>query len=174
MRIQVFLEKGLMLGICLLLFIPAKAQHSGNEESSYADSLMGSFRNSIYSRIYNPAFWSKSTKPAFTMIKISIDINGKVSNIKFSDSADTLFLKTFLSMPKHYNDIAILEKYAAIKSYKNVSILVPVSYEPGYNPNHNYSYSNLQSLMKFDKKDLVGEVIITPPIIIGVLNEHNM
>src|SRR3569623_1081077 len=123
MKIHICFKKAFIVSLCFLFFNVTQAQQMDTGKSavhiSYVDSLMGSFRSSVYSRIYNPAFWSKSYKPVYTMLKISIDENGKVKEIKYSDSADALFVKTFLGMPKYYNDIATLEKYAMAKSYKD-------------------------------------------------------
>lgn len=164
--------------IALILFAGiANAQQNEKHllvRISYTDSLINEFENSIYESFYNPVFWSKTPNPTFTVLKIDIDKEGKVKDVRFSDSADTLFVNAFLRRPKYHDDTATLKKYAKAKEYKDISILIPVSYEPFYSPQHNFNYSNLELLMKFDKKDFTGKAIMLAPIQIKVLSEHNM
>ena len=163
-----------------MFVITAKAQQKNVIEkplsvnTSYTDSLLVEFENSIYTSFYTPKFWSKNTLPTFTVLKIDIDKNGNVTGIRFSDSADTAFVNAFLQRPKFHNDKSTLEKYAKAKSYSDCSILIPVSYEPSFGSNYSFLYRNMDSLMKFDSQYFIGKAIILAPIQIRVLSEHNM
>jgi hypothetical protein len=141
---------------------------------SKADSLINEFENSVYECIHDPKFWAKSYVPTFTILKIDIDGMGKVKDIRFSDSADSLFVKAYLNKPNYHNDRSTLEKYAKEKSYTDVSLLIPVSYEPNYSPVRSYYYKTMESIMKFDKKDFTGKAIMLKPISIKILKENNM
>ncbi|MDB5135276.1 MAG: hypothetical protein JWP37_1879 [Mucilaginibacter sp.] len=171
---RTYINLKVVLTICVsLLYASLLSAQKKNKKApthkSYADSLMGAFRNSVYGRIYNPAFWSKSYMPTLTILKISINKNGKVTDIRFSDSADTLFVKTFANMPKRNDDLSTLEKYALAKSYKDISILIPINYEPNYRAHRSFDYNNLQLLMRFDKKEFEGKALISPPLLVGVV-----
>ena len=172
--------KVLLIITLFLSFVSTVSAQKGAMEKplvahvSYADSLIGEFENSIYDSFYNPAFWAKSNTPRFTVFKIDIGQDGKVKGMGFSDSADTLFVNAFLNRKKYHDDIATLEKYAKAKSYSNVSILIPVSYEPSYSSRQSFYYDKMESIMKFDKKDFEGKAILLSPIKIAVLSEHNM
>ena len=160
--------------LTFFLFASITNAQQNKRDVSPADSLINEFKNSIYNSIYNPVFWSKSYVPTFTVLKIDIDARGKVQDVRFSDSADTLFVKAFLNRPKYHDDKLTLERYAEAESYKDISILIPVSYEPSYSPHRNFYYDNMESLMKFDKKDFTGKAIMLSPIKIAVLKERNM
>lgn len=177
--------KTLPIALALFLFanttngqqksILERVQHRNiNTPANAADSLIAEFENSIYNCFYNPKFWSKSNTPTFTVLKIDINKLGKVKNIRFSDSADTVFVNAFTERPKYHDYKATLEKYAKIKLYRNISMLIPVSFEPLYGPIRSLNFDKIESLMKFDKKDLTGKIILLPAIRIKVLPEHNM
>lgn len=139
--------------------------------TSYADSLLTEFINTVYNSIYDSNFRSKSYIPTFTVLKVDIDNTGKVTGVNFSDSADTLFLKAFSQRRRYHDDKSTLEKFAKAKGYTDVSILIPVNYEPYYSANRSIYYNNMNSIMRFNKKDFTGRAIILPPIIIE-FSEH--
>lgn len=143
--------------------------------TSYVDSLLNEFRGTVYNSFNNPVFWAKSQTPVFTFLRVDIDKNGKVKNIRFSDSADTLFVAAFSHRPKYHNDKLTLERYAKARTYTDLSIIIPVSYEPSYSPQRDfYEINNMETLMKFDNMEISGKVIILSPVKIGVLPDHNM
>jgi hypothetical protein len=143
---------------------------------SKEDSLMSEIRSSIYNNIYNPKFWGEYTTPTFTILKVTYDNNGDVKHISFSDSADSSFLKLYSKMPTYHDIKTTFKNYAAIKSYRDISLLIPVYYEPSYtsHQNQNFYYFQIESIMKFNGKEFVGKSILLRPIVIRVLKEHNM
>ncbi len=141
---------------------------------STEDSLYLEISNTIYYTYYNPAYMSNK-KPVFTLLKVDIDGAGKVTNIKFSDSADSVFVKAWRDKPKVHDDKSPFERYSKEKSYKNASLLIPISYQPLF-PNSNKYFTNdyLETYLKFDNKAFVGNAIMLPPIVITVLEKGNM
>src|ERR1700753_686578 len=107
---------------CFLLVNNLKAQEgilgSGKYTHTVSDSLYTEFSNTIYSSFYHSSYMSTNT-PTFAIFKIDFDKNGKVTDMKFSDSADSSFVKAFENRKKWHDDKATLERYAKIKSYKN-------------------------------------------------------
>jgi hypothetical protein len=162
----------------LLLINNLKAQEKGLELEKYkptvSDSLYMEISTTIYYSFYATSYMSTST-PTFAILKIDFDKNGKVTDMKFSDSADSSFVKAFENRKKWHDDKATLERYAKIKSYKNISLLIPVSYEPLL-PNSTKYYTNayLESYFKFDKKDFTGNAVMKSPIFIKVLAKGEM
>ncbi|AYL96213.1 hypothetical protein HYN43_013325 [Mucilaginibacter celer] len=110
------------------------------------------------------------TTPTFAVLKINFDATCKVTDMRFSDSADSTFVKAFENRKKWHNDRATLEKYAKIKGYKDLSLLIPVSFEPRL-PDSDKHYTNnyIESYMRFNNKDFEGKAIMMPPIFIRVL-----
>ncbi|MDB5129969.1 hypothetical protein [Mucilaginibacter sp.] len=141
---------------------------------SVSDSLFNEFSNGIYHSFYTSSYMSTTT-PTFTMLKVDISKNGKVTSIQFSDSADSTFVKAYLNRKKWHDDKATLEKYAKIKSYTDVSLLIPVSWEPDY-PNQKklFSYDEMEGIMRFNKKDFTGKSVFFPPIYIKITPGGNM
>lgn len=143
-------------------------------KQSTEDSLYLEISNTIYYTYYNLAYMSNKT-PVFAILKVDVDWAGKVTNISFSDSADSVFVKAWQNKPKVHDEKATFERYSKEKLYKNVSLLIPVSYEPQL-PNSIKYFTNdyLETYLKFDKKAFVGNAIMLPPIIITVLLKGNM
>lgn len=110
-----------------------------------------------------------------SVLKVDIDISGKVPAITLSDSADPIFRKAFSERKKTEDDYVNLTKYAAIKHYTNISLLIAVYFEPNY-PNQKkvFSYEELEGLWKFGGKDLTGTMILMSRIFIRVGNSGNM
>jgi hypothetical protein len=123
------------------------------------DSLLKEFQNTVYYTFYNPTYM-QTTVPTFTMLKIDIDGTGKIAGIDFSDSADPSFTKAWSDKKNVHDDKATLQQYAKIKGYYNVSLLMPVSYQPNY-PNQKKVFTN-------------GKAILLEPINIVVLSKGNM
>ena len=151
-------------------------------DSKYKQSLEDSLRmvidNDIYYTYYSPytsGYRSNHKIPVFTMLKIDIGWDGKVTKIQFSDSADSAFVKAYFNNPRASNRKDIFEQYAKIKSYSRVSLIIPVSYQPN-SPNKEgvFSYDNVQSLTKFTGQSLIGPVVLLPTVIISVLSKNNM
>lgn len=138
------------------------------------DSLLREIDNDIYYSYYSPAYMSNKV-PVFTMLKIDIGWDGKVTGIQFSDSADSTFAKAYFNNSNANNRKAIFEKYAKIKSYSRVSLLIPVSWEPNY-PNQKkiFSYDEMEGMMKFNKKDFTGKSVFFSPIYIRISSSGNM
>lgn len=158
-----------ILAVSLLFYDKVNAQRKGvtekpsSAQTSFSDSLGNAFRNSVYRSINKTIFWSKSYVSTYTMLKIDIDKYGKVKSLRFSDSGDTLFVKAF-SHTQAYADTKLLEKYVRSRSYKDISILIPINYNPFYNTRRRFYYDKMESLMKFDGKDLNGKAILLPSI----------
>ena len=151
-----------------------KLQHDPKIKQTMEDSLFNQFRNTIYYSFYNPAYISNTTT-TLTIMKVDINWQGKVTNMGFSDSADSTFVKAFNNHPKWYDDKATLEKYAKVMSLTNISLLIPINYEPNYPDQHKvFSYDELEGLMKFGKKSFTGKCIMFEPINISVLSKGNM
>src|SRR4051812_39305891 len=72
---------------------------------SAEDSLIKEFSNTLYHTYYNPTFMQVTTA-TFTMLKIDIDWNGKVTGINFSDSADSVFVKAWINKKSDHDDKA--------------------------------------------------------------------
>jgi len=167
-----------ILFVSLLLLKSANAQlklgYKPKAKQLPEDSLFNQFRNTVYNSFYNPVYMANTT-PVSTMMKIDIDWQGKVTSINFSDSADSIFVKAFKNHKNWYDDKATLEKYAKVMGLTNVSLLIPINYEPNY-PNQRklFSYDELEGMMKFDKKSFTGKAIIFEQINIGVLPKRNM
>jgi hypothetical protein len=140
----------------------------------YTDSLYREFVNTIYNAFYNPSYMMTQS-PTFTILKIAIDKQGKVADIRFSDSADSSLVKAWKNKPKSHDDVATLEKYAKAKAYKNISILIPVIFEPNApNLKKQFTYEQAESLFKFNRQSFSGSSIMMSPIPIPVLSDHNM
>jgi hypothetical protein len=163
------INKLLIIGFIVLCYSKATGQRY-----TYADSLINEYKNSVYECYHNPGFWSKNNKPVFTIIKIEIDKNGDIKDIRFSDSADPLFVNAYLKRVKYHDEKQTLKKYASAKSFKNISILIPVSYEPQYNPQHSFESNAIENMLKFNNHDFSGDAIILEPLKIGVLADHNI
>ena len=137
------------------------------------DSLFNELNNTIYYTYYNPSYIHNKA-PVFTILKVDIDWNGKVTLIGFSDSADSTFVKAWINRPKDDDGKATFERYAEVKSYKNVSLLIPIAYETDLpNANKNYTNDYLESYFKFNKKAFTGNAVILSPIIIPILKTGN-
>ncbi|PWK75301.1 hypothetical protein LX99_03794 [Mucilaginibacter oryzae] len=170
--------KKLFVGIlflvgCSLSFNCAKAQDKILGEGKYrhtlSDSLLSEFSSTVYDSFYNPSYMATTTS-TFAMLKIDIDIAGKVKGITFSDSADSTFVQAFKNRKKRHDDKATLEKYAKLKMYKDVSLLIPVSFEPKLpNSDKHYTNSYFESYLRFNHEDFTGKAIILTPIFIPVL-----
>lgn len=153
-------------GIIFLFANNAFGQGHENMRSS-ADSLLDEFENSVYGNTYEPNALSKYT-PRLTLLKIDINVNGQVTDIRFSDSADTSIVRTFQHRHQYHNDKSTFEKYARIKSYSDVSVLIPVSYWLLYNESKKINWGKTDALMKFEGKDFNGKAIILPLLDIGI------
>jgi hypothetical protein len=141
---------------------------------SVEDSLYSEINNTIYNTFYTPSYMVNKT-PVFTVFKVDIDWEGKVISIQFSDSADSTFVKAWLNKPKYHDDKATLERYAKAKSLTNISLLIPVIYEPNYPQQKKvFSYDELEAIMKFNKQNFTGKSIMFSPINIAVLLRGNM
>ncbi|WP_091149525.1 hypothetical protein [Mucilaginibacter pineti] len=150
-----------------------KSNRNKPYKQSMEDSLFRELYVTIYYTYYNPTYMYNKV-PVFTVLKVDIDWDGKVTWLGFSDSADSTFVKAWLTKPKHHDDKATFERYAKVKSYKSVSLLIPVAYETDL-PNSNKYYTNdyLESYFKFDKKAFTGNAIMLSPIIIPILTTGN-
>ena len=140
------------------------------------DSLIQEYKDYLFNSINNPKFWAEVKTPAYILLKIDFDATGKVKSIRFSDSTDTLFVSAFNRQPKYHNYQLTLETYAQKKGYKDVSLLIPIYYEPHYDtdPGFYISYNRLEMTVKFDGKEFRGKSIILSPIIMRVLSKGNM
>jgi hypothetical protein len=156
------------------LFAQEKVLGEGKYRHTASDSLFTEFSGTVYNCYYTPSYMSNST-PTFAMLKIDIDPKGKVTSIQFSDSADSTFVKAFVNRKKWHNDEATLEKYAKIKGYSEISLLIPVSWEPKYPYQKKiFTYEELEGLMKFNSKNFTGKSIIFSPIHIKLSSSGNM
>ncbi|MBB5396353.1 hypothetical protein [Mucilaginibacter sp. AK015] len=138
------------------------------------DSLLRIIDNNIYYSYYSPSYMSNKT-PIFTMLKIDLDWNGKVTGIHFSDSADSVFVKSYFNNPRNRDIKSTFEKYARLKAYSNISLLIPVNYQPEY-PNQKkiFSYEELERSLKFKNQYFIGNSVMFSPINIKVLTKGNM
>jgi hypothetical protein len=99
---------------------------------------------------------------------------GELKSLNFSDCADSLFTKELLGNPNHLKTLQVaLQEYARKATYKNISILIPVSYQPNYSPTREMDYKHVEALFQFNKRDIVGKTIIFSPIRIKVLSKGN-
>jgi|GEM_PF-6123628 len=169
-----------ILFVSLLLTNCLKAQtkpvfnYNPKIKHSVADSLYNQFQSDVYYSFYNPTYMSNTTTTS-TIMKVDIDWQGKVTDINFSDSADSIFVKVYRNHLKIHDDKVLLEKYAKSKSLTNISLLIPVNYEPNYpHQRKTFSYDELEGLIKFNKRSFTGKSIIFEPINIAVLTRGNM
>ncbi|WP_162996453.1 hypothetical protein [Mucilaginibacter celer] len=139
-----------------------------------ADSLYLEINNFIYGTFYNPTYWETKT-PTFTVLKVDITWDGRVSDMRFSDSADSAFVKAWNDKLQTHDIKATFGRYAKEKSYEYLSLLIPVSFEP-LQPKSENHYANkyLESYLKFDKRDFEGEAIMMTPVFVQVLAKGNM
>jgi hypothetical protein len=174
LKIPTFLFLTFLFANCLKAQMKRAYNFNAKIHQSMEDSLLNQFQNTIYNTFYNPEYMSNNT-PIATMMKVDINWEGKVTSISFSDSADSIFVRAFKNHPKWYDDKATLEKYAKVKSLTNISLLIPVNYEPGYpHQRKTFSYDELEGLMKFNKKSFTGKSIVFEPVNIVVLARGNM
>ncbi len=140
---------------------------------SHTDSLYTELNNTVYNAFYNSPYIMTQT-PSFTMLKIDIDKNGKVSSINFSDSADSSLINAWQNRRKNRDYKATLEKYALSKYYKDISLLIPLAFEPNApNSKAHFTYKQIEAVFKFNQQEFIGPSIILPPIFIPVLADHN-
>jgi len=164
----------IIASLLLLVTISQAQQKAVNVKRTNTDSLIRIIDNTIYNTYYNSNYWKKSIIPVFTVLKIDITETSNVKRIEFSDSADTLFTKELWRNPAYKNIKTALERYAKNKGYKNISILIPINYEPNYSPVHGVDYKHVESLMKFNGKDVIGKTILFSPVRIKVLSKGNI
>jgi hypothetical protein len=136
--------------------------------------LLNKILNDIYFTYYSPTYISNKT-PVFTILKVDVSQNGKIADISFSDNTDAEFKNAYFNN----KDIGVFkktfEKYAQQKSYFNISLLIPISYQPNSpNKEGGGSYDNIQSLTKFKGQSLIGSTVILPMVTISVLSKNNM
>jgi hypothetical protein len=175
-----------MLVVALILVASSNkicAQQKNNHDNrnlalvkqKYIDSLITEFSNTIYNSGYNPAFWAKCYTPTFTVLRIDIAKNGKVSKIGFSDSADSLFVAEFSKGFKPERDKQTLEKYAKAEELKGIAILIPIYYEPWVDVKYkfHFNYGTIEGLFRFNKKAYRGKSIVLPAVRIPVLSIGN-
>lgn len=175
LKTSVILFVTLLFANCLKAQIKADLRYSQKRVKQPAqDSLFNQFRNTIYNTFYNPVYMSNTTTTS-TLLKVDINWEGKVTDISFSDSADSIFVKAFNNHPKWYDDKATLERYAKVMSLTNISLLIPINYEPNYPHQRKIlSYDELEGLMKFGKRNFTGKAIMFEPVNIAVLSKNNM
>ncbi len=141
---------------------------------SYTDSLLSKIDAPIYYSFYNPTYMVVKTATV-TVLKIDIDKKGKVTDIRFSDSADSTFLKAYANRQQWPDEKGTIEKYAKAKGYRDVSLLMNVRFEPRYpSPIKDISYDQVEAIMQFAGKEFTGNSVILPGMNIRVLAEHNM
>ena len=151
-----------------------KNQNLDHFNQKTADSLFTEISSTIYDSFYTSSYMS-TTNSTFTVLKIDINKQGKVTGINFSDSADSTFVKAYTNRKKWHDDTATLEKYAKINSYTDLSLLIPVSFEPNYPYQKKlFSYDELESIMKFGKNSFTGKSVLFSLIRITVLPHGNM
>jgi len=132
-----------------------------------ADSLLKVFENDIYGGIYEPNPSAHFTAQ-MTFLKIEINAKGKITDINFSDNADPSLVKSFKNRPRYNDDYINLELYAQSKSYKAISLLIPVIYWVRYETIGTTTEKQNASIMQFDKKNFIGKAIVLPSLDIGM------
>jgi hypothetical protein len=154
--------------------IKAQQRFPDIKKQSYTDSLFSEISGTVYNAFYTPSFMGNKT-PTSAFLKIDIDDQGKVSDIRFSDSADSLFVKAWTNRKIIHDDKATLERYAKVKGYKDLSLLMQVNFEPGYpNSNNLFSYGYIEAMMKFNKKLFIGNSVMLRQTNIRILPYGNM
>lgn len=138
---------------------------------SYADSLYKKIDDKIYDSFYSTQYMG-TRKPAFNVLKVDINKKGKVTDVRFSDSADSAFIKAYNRKSKYASDKELFEKYAKAKKITDASILVPISFEP--ENNSGIPPKDIDNILMFKGVRFAGKSYVFPQITIRVLNEHNM
>src|ERR1700759_1574662 len=137
------IAKFLMVFLMSIGFINGlKAQKNFGQQTikrSVSDSLLVQIKNDIYYSFYNPTYMTNK-KPVFTFLKADINWDGNLTSIAFSDSADSTFVNAFSVYATKQNYRETFQKYITVQKLKNVSILIPVNYEPDYS-SKDYSVS---------------------------------
>ncbi|WP_133300231.1 hypothetical protein [Mucilaginibacter terrenus] len=136
---------------------------------SYPDSLLGVFSNAVYAVVYNPSFWKNNLTQTITFIKVDINKKGVVQGINFSDSADTTFVNEYARKLDFNTLVPTLNKYAKAMSYKNLSLLLPLTYIPQQRGKRAIDPDALNRVMRFNNKYFSGKAILLEPLSMGVL-----
>jgi len=174
MNIYLKISATLIMLLCIISSVSAQNKTFELPKQSYSDSLYARICTPIYFSFYTPSYMATTT-PTFTILKIEINSQGKVIAINFSDSADSVFVKAYKNRKKYDDEISTLEKYVKAKLYTDVSLLMPVSFEPKYpNSVKDFSYDKMESIMQWNKKEVVGRVIMLPSMNIRILPNGNM
>jgi hypothetical protein len=161
----------------MLLSVKANAQMKFSANAKVIqlpeDSLLKEFENKIYYTFYGQGYRKNNT--TYTIMKVDINWDGKVTGINFSDSADSSFVNAWTNSKIGHDDKATLERYAQIKAYKSVSLLIPINYQYGYPVKQkDLSPGERDALMKFNNKNFSGKAIMFDPIKISVLGKGDM
>ncbi|QEM13999.1 hypothetical protein [Mucilaginibacter rubeus] len=146
---------------------------NGSQSNLQSDSdvTTGRIYRAIYNTYNNPYYWKKSLKPTFTTLKIDVSKKGSITDIRFSDSADSLFKAEFEQNIKKFRSIA--DQWVKSKSYKGISLLIPVYYETKYELKPTVGYDDVEFVLKFNKKAFTGNTVLLRPVTIRVLNNGN-
>ncbi len=140
-----------------------KAQQGTNDVSN-PNNLINKFKKSVQQSLANRDFNSKCYMSTFTVLKIDIDNRGEIKDLNFSDNVDTLFSKSFFLRHTYKNERAILTQYIKLNAYKNISVLIPINYEPFNDVHRNLYYDSMESFLRFNKKDFTGKAVMLSPI----------
>lgn len=171
-----------MLILALSLFMRSnalahlKANKPNSRESdlqSDTDNITRKISNAIYNTYYNPVYWKKSERATFTILKVEINKIGQIVDIRFSDSADSVFTDTFVKNINNQDFKSALTDLVKIKDYKNIAILIPIYYEPKFELHPSVDYNHIELMLKFNKKGVSGNTVFLKPVTIRVLSKGN-
>lgn len=132
-----------------------------NAYSQSNDPLIHKFHVSMVSYLQYPDSLKKNKIPVITILKIDINETGTVKDMELSDSADSIFKKTFIENKK-FLDIGAIAKYVKHEKLKNAVLLLPIRlYIFG---NETVNINLLNKTMRFQGLNFKGKAVILPPL----------
>ncbi len=138
---------------------------SGNALAQTTDSLLTDFGNSITKKLIYPSELITRCAPTFTILKIRVDNQGEIADMKLSDSADPLFVVEWLSKIKTINK-GPLKKYIKQHTISNTTVLLPINYTFSIKScsTMNIDQNSNLRLFKFEEKPVKGVYYMLPPL----------
>jgi|GEM_PF-2958504 len=155
-----YLKKILFISGTFFIFNTCFAQNEAKENYEKFDHAFSSIIN-------YPVELIRNCTPSACLLKVQVDSAENVTDMKLSDSADSLLIMEF-KRHKHSLDVKLLENYLKSEYPNNncKTYLIPLSY--GFHqmpcPSPNIKIDLLDNYLKFDGNYVSGNVILLKPI----------
>ena|ERR1700744_974531 len=120
LKIMDVIIKKIVAAVCFVII-------SGNALAQTTDSLLTDFGNSITKKLVYPNELITRCEPTFAILKMRVDNQGEIVDMKLSDSANPLFVVEWLSKIKNINT-GPLKKYIKQYAISNTTVLLPINY----------------------------------------------